>query len=302
MSEGTRRPRLEQVTPGIYAYVQPDGSWFLNNTGFLVGNDGVTVIDMCGTESRSRLFLDALRSTTPRPVRTLVNTHAHQDHTHGNYLLTGAVIVGHARCRDAILAMGVGNPLLDSIFPGVDWGHLEAAPPTLTFTDRLTLFVDDVEVQLIHIGPAHTDHDVVAWIPSRRTLFAGDLCFNGGHPNNVGGSISGTIAAMAALTNLDPEVVVPGHGDVCGPWVFTDMTSYMEKVRSVARDGLAAALTPLDAARQADMSAFSTWLDPERLVGNLHRAYAEITGGTVDLQAAFGDMIAFNGGPLRCLA
>ena len=50
------------------------------------------------------------------------------------------------------------------------------------------------------------------------------------------------------------------------------------------------------------MSAFSTWLDPERLVGNLHRAYAEITGGTVDLQAAFGDMITFNGGPLRCLA
>ena len=86
-------PTLEEVSDGVYAYVQLDGSWGLNNSGFLVGRDGVTVIDTCFTERRTRALIDTIESVTPRPLRTLVNTHHHGDHTHGNYLMPAATII-----------------------------------------------------------------------------------------------------------------------------------------------------------------------------------------------------------------
>jgi cyclase len=296
-------PRVEELAAGVFAYVQPDGSWWINNTGFITGRDATTVIDMSSTEARSLAFLDAVAHHGAGPVRTLVNTHAHGDHTHGNCLTQpGATIVGHERCRAAILQSGVAGPVIDSIFPGVDWGDLEPAPPFLTFTDRVNLYVDDLLVELIHVGPAHTDNDVVAWIPEHRLLFAGDLVFNGGHPNNVGGSIAGTIDALAVLSELGPATVVPGHGDVCGPEVLDEIAGYMHFVQRTAHDATAAGIGPLDAARSVDLGRYAGWLDGERIVGNLHRAMAEAQGEDADLAAAFGDMITMNGGPLRCLA
>jgi cyclase len=90
--------KLQQVSEGIYAYLQPDGSWHLNNTGFLASRDGVISVDATSTERRTRAYLDAIAAVTREPVRTLVNTHHHGDHTHGNYLFGGATIVGHERC------------------------------------------------------------------------------------------------------------------------------------------------------------------------------------------------------------
>ncbi|MDQ1443803.1 MAG: cyclase, partial [Acidimicrobiaceae bacterium] len=176
--EGAPDPRLEEVSPGIWAHVQPDGSWYLNNSAFLVGGEGVVLVDSTSTERRGRALLDAVRSVSHRPVRTLVNTHHHGDHSHTNWLLPEATIVGHDRCRDEMVAAGL---LGTALFPGVEWGRIEVTPPFVTFSDRLTIWVDDLEVQLLHFGvAAHTTNDVVAWVPSRRLLISGDLVFNGG--------------------------------------------------------------------------------------------------------------------------
>jgi glyoxylase-like metal-dependent hydrolase (beta-lactamase superfamily II) len=105
---------VSQISEGIYAYLQPDGSWWVNNTGFLVDSTGVISIDATSTERRTRAYLDAIAAVTSRPVRTLVNTHHHGDHTHGNYLFAGATIIGHERCRTAIqhthLELDGGDP------------------------------------------------------------------------------------------------------------------------------------------------------------------------------------------------
>ena len=77
------------VCEDVYAYLQPDGSWYLNNTGFLVSDAGVISVDATSTERRTRAYLDAIKAVTEKPVRTLVNTHHHGDHTHGNYLMSG---------------------------------------------------------------------------------------------------------------------------------------------------------------------------------------------------------------------
>ena len=92
------------------------------------------------------------------------------------------------------------------------------------------------------------------------------------------GSLAGAIEVTARLREIPADVVVPGHGDVCGPEVFDDTMRYLTFLQQTAAAGHAAGLTPLEAARESDLGEFAAWLDPERIAGNLHRAYAEIGG------------------------
>ena len=297
-------PILREVSDGVFAYVQLDGSWGLNNTGFFVGGDGVVVVDTCFTERRSRAFLEAVRTVTDRPLRTLVNTHHHGDHTHGNWLLPEATIVGHQLCRDAVIQSGHAA---FGLFPGVEWGEVPVTPPFLTFDERLHLYVDDLAVELTFMGPAHTTNDVVAWVPERKLLFAGDLVFNGGTPFVVMGSVAGSIAAVERLQALGAETIVPGHGDVCGPERLQDQLDYLRFVQDLADQVVSTGTPVLDVARATDLGRFAEWHDTERLVGNLHRAVAEARGldpgADMDILGPIGEMLEYNGGrPLRCLA
>jgi cyclase len=301
----TAAPILEELASGIYAYIQPDGSWFLNNTAFLVGRDGVVSIDTTSTERRTRAYLDTIARITDQPVRTLVNTHHHGDHTHGNCLLPLATIVGHPLCRAEILTSLLPPPT--GIWQEPEWGDLRPTPPFLTFEDHVTLWVDDLRVELHYIGtPAHTTNDVVAWIPERSILFTGDLLFVGGTPFVPMGSVSGSLQALERLRQFGARTLVPGHGPVSGPEAIQRVEDYLRFVQHSAREGKQAGLSPLDLARQTDLGRFAELTDSERLVGNLHRAYAELDGATpgapINLTAALQDMVAFHGGPLRCLA
>ena len=297
----------KQVSEGIYAYLQPDGSWYLNNTGFLVDSTGVISIDAAATERRTRAYLDAIQAVTPKPVRTLVNTHHHGDHTHGNYLMSGATIVGHERCREAIQNTPMPPP--PGIWSDVDWGDLEPAPPFLTYTEGVTLWSGDLRCDVRYVGtPAHTTNDSIVHIPDRDVVFTGDLLFNGGTPFALHGSVSGWSEVLeTVLRPLGARMFVPGHGPVCGPEVIDDMLAYLRFVQQTARQAKAAGLPPLEAARATDLGEFKDLLDAERIVGNLHRAYLELDGAEpgapVDFPAALGDMVAYNGGrPLSCHA
>jgi cyclase len=148
---------------------------------------------------------------------------------------------------------------------------------------------------------------VYAWVPERGVLFSGDLLFHEVTPLLAMGSIAGALDVFQELRQLGARVIVPGHGRVAGPDVIDDVEAYVRLVAEVAREGRAAGASPLEAARQADLGRFAEWPDRERLVGNLHRAYAELDGtppgAPIDVRAAFADMVAFNDGqPLRCLA
>jgi cyclase len=299
-------PWVTEVADGVFAYVQPDGSWWINNTGFIRGDRTILSIDTCSTERRTQAYLSKVKEIAGEVPRTLVNTHHHGDHTNGNCLLPYATVIGHERCREEMLQSGILRP--DGLFEPVDWGELTAAPPFVTFDNRLNLYVDDLKVELIHLtSAAHTSNDVVAWIPERRVLFSGDLVFNGGTPFVVMGSVAGSLEALDMIAELNPEVIVPGHGPPGGIGMIDQCGRYLRWVQHSAETALAAGLTPLEAASELDLGEFAELLDTERLAGNLHRAYAECRGeergAPIDLLSAFGDMVALNGGrPLRCLA
>jgi cyclase len=295
-----------EVGDGVFAWVQPDGSWWLNNTGFVRGTGDVVAIDATSTERRTRALLEAIANHANATVRTLVNTHHHGDHTNGNCLFTDATVVGHRRCRDSVRAQVIGG--LEPVFGAVDWGELEIRPPSVVFDHRLDVYAGDRRIELHHIGtPAHTTGDVVAWLPGDGVLFAGDLVFNGGTPFVLMGSVDGAIEACKRLRAFGATTIVPGHGEVCGPETIDDVERYLHFVRDVAVQAVDAGLSPLEAAREADLGEFAQLHDRERIVGNLHRAMFELggaeRGAPIDILSAFGDMIIFNGGkPLRCLA
>jgi cyclase len=240
-------------------------------------------------------------------VRTLINTHHHGDHTHGNYLFGDATIVAHERCREEVLAAGL--PYFPGIFQDVEWGDVQLAPPFLTYYEGVTLYVDDLRCEIRHVGvPAHTTNDSIVWLPDRSVLFSGDLIFNGGTPFMLMGSITGAIEALEQVVKrLSPRTIVPGHGEVCGPEAIDAVLGYLRFVLQVARHGREAGLTPLQAALETDLGPYTDLPDQERLVGNLHRAYAELDGAApgspLNILTVFADMLAYNGGnPLRCLA
>jgi len=299
-------PYVEEVSEDVYAYVQPDGSWWINNTGFVRGRRTVLSVDTCATERRTRDYLATLARVAGDAPRTLVNTHHHGDHTNGNGLLPWAAVIGHRRCREEIVRAGILDPT--GLFQPVEWGDLEPAPPFVVFEHDLSVFVDDLEVELRHLtASAHTTNDVVAWLPARRVLFSGDLVFNGGTPFVLMGSIAGSLEALDCIAELDPAVIVPGHGGICDLAAVARCGAYLRTVQAHAATAVAAGLSPLEAAHEFDLGPFADLSDPERIVGNLHRAYAELSGGRggadIDYLSAFGDMLTFNGGrPLRCLA
>ena len=302
------RPEVQEIADGVFAYIQPDGTWWINNTGFLVGPQGVISIDACSTERRTRAYQQAIVGVTPAPVRTVVNTHHHGDHTFGNCLFPQATIVGHERARDEVIAFGPPRPL--PFWEPTEWGELTLEPPFLTFTDQIAVHSGDLRVELRYVGtPAHTTNDVIAWIPEHSVLYCGDLVFNGGTPFLLMGSVTGAIDVLEnVLQPLQPAVVVPGHGPVFSDRAPIEATlDYLRFVLDLAQRGRAAGLSPLDAARDTDLGRFTDWPDAERIVGNLHRAYAELDGtprgGAIDVFAALGDMVTYNGGrPLTCLA
>lgn len=295
--------RLTEIADGVFAYVQPHGGWCLNNAGLLTDGTDSALVDTAATQARAlRLREEALR-IAERPPRLLVNTHFHGDHTFGNFVFPEATVVGHERARSDIAAAGLH---LTGLWPEVCWGDLEVVPPHLTYRDHLTVHVGSLRAELLHLGPAHTTGDTVVWLPEQRVLFTGDLVMAGATPFCPMGSVSGSLEALRALRALGARTVVPGHGPVGGPELFDVDEHYLRRLQRLAEEGLAAGRSPLETAREAGPGPYADLLDAERLVPNLHRAYAEALGAPpgepLDIPALFAEMTRYHGGLPACHA
>ncbi|MDT0306497.1 MBL fold metallo-hydrolase [Streptomyces sp. DSM 44917] len=294
---------LEEIADGVHAHLQPDGSWCLSNAGLLVRGSASLLVDTAATGRRARRLRELVAGVTAEPPRLLVNTHFHGDHVFGNSLFPEAAIVAHENARIEMAAAGLA---LTKLWPEVGWGDIAVAPPTVTAHDGMRLHVGGTRVELLHFGPAHTTGDTAVWLPEESVLFAGDLVMSGVTPFCPMGSAHGTLRALRRLAELRPRTVVPGHGPVAGPELLELNERYLTWLVDLARTGLAAGLTPSEVARDADLGEFAALLDAERLVPNLHRAYAEERGAPpgapLDMVRLHREMEEFHGGPLICRA
>ncbi|MFJ6700923.1 MBL fold metallo-hydrolase [Streptomyces sp. NPDC091272] len=308
MHSATPKPpagtHVTEVAEGVHAYVQHRGGWCLNNAGILTDAGRSALVDTAATERRARALRRTALALSPHPPCAVVNTHFHGDHTYGNFVFPEALTIGHARTRTMTRAAGLH---MATLWPDVRWGDIEVTPPQLTFQDRTTLHIGAIQAELIHIGPAaHTTDDTVVWLPDQRVLFTGDLAMNGVTPFCAMGSVAGSLRALDRLRALGATTIVPGHGPVGGPEILDANAAYLRRVQQLAHEGTRSATDPLTLARATDLGPYAELLDPERLLPNLHRAYAEAQGlpegSPLDITALFDEMTEYHGGPLHCLA
>ncbi|MFJ5802523.1 MBL fold metallo-hydrolase [Streptomyces decoyicus] len=297
-------PTLRELADGVFVYEQPDGGWCLNNAGVITGGGRCVLVDTVATRARAERLRDEVTRVAPGGPDTVVNTHFHGDHVFGNSLFTPrATVISHEGTRSDMAESGLG---LCHLWPDVDWGEVTLALPDQTFTERLTLRAGELSVELLHVGPAHTTDDVAVWVPERKVLFTGDVVWSQVTPYVLMGSLTGSLRALERLRALGPETVVCGHGPVAGPEVLDATEDYLRWVGRLAEDGLRAGRSPLETARATDLGRFAGLVDAERLVGNLHRAYAEATGlppgARIDVAASFQEMVAYLGRLPACHA
>lgn len=299
------RGLLVEVVDGIYAWLQADGTWWLNNAGAVHHDDSVLLVDTCATKDRTQALLSAVAGATGKaPVTWAVNTHQHGDHTYGNALLPGSTILaGHRKMRAGLQDDFIFDSCPPFWTPTPEWGVTSRRLPDVTFESTLTVHLRDLAVELHHPGyTAHTTGDTIVHIPDRQVFFAGDLLFNGLTPMILMGSVTGARRSLEWIASFDPAHVVPGHGPVIESSdldrVLTEHDRYYQLIAAAAADGRSRELTPLQAARRCDLGSFAHWPDAERLVLNLHRAYADHDDAEVDVTAAMTDAMTWHGGPM----
>jgi cyclase len=196
------------VAPGITMLVGNGG-----NIAVSAGEDGIFIVDDQFAPSVPRI-LEAIAAIQPGPVRFVINTHWHGDHTGGNEALgsKGAVIVAHDNVRKR---MSVAN--FNKLFNRETPPSPKSALPVVTFAESVTLHLNGDEVRVIHVPPAHTDGDSIVQFTKADVIHAGDLYFNGFYPfidGSSGGTARGLIRAIdtiLALTDADTKII-PGHG------------------------------------------------------------------------------------------
>ena len=199
----------------------------------------------------TRALIQEYARVCPEPARRVVNTHENGDHCWGNQLFEGAEIIAQRLCAEAMgrsespAAMQAIAAQTGSEDPAVaglarrladwDFSGIEITPPTTTFEERLELDLDGVPVHLIHVGPAHTAGDLIVHLPEQGVVFAGDILFRLCTPIGWAGTSAGWGRALDRIVELAPEVVVPGHGPLCGVEGPREMKAYLEYVRAESK-------------------------------------------------------------------
>jgi glyoxylase-like metal-dependent hydrolase (beta-lactamase superfamily II) len=257
-------------------------------------------------------MLQALERATgiaPERIRTLVNTHANGDHTHGNALVANAEVIASAaaaremaelppamvaqvKAAGAAGALGDAGTYFAEIFAPFDFARARGRAPTRTFEQRLDLTVGDKAVELHRLGPAHTAGDVLVWVPRDRSVFTGDLLFIDVTPIMWAGPVGNWLAACDRILALGAENIVPGHGPMTDAAGVRRLQEYLRWVDREARQRFDSGLALDEAILDIAPGVYRHWLDAERLavnVASLYREYAGDTSGP-DVVAMFGLM------------
>ncbi|HXK12663.1 MAG TPA: MBL fold metallo-hydrolase [Vicinamibacteria bacterium] len=223
--------KAERIVDGIYMLTGSGG-----NIGLSVGRSGTFVIDDQYAPLTDKI-LAAIRAITPDPVRFVVNTHWHGDHTGGNENMgkAGALLVAHENVRRRM-----GAEQFNALFNRSTPASPEAALPVVTFTDAITFHWNGDDIRVHHVKPAHTDTDSIVQFVKADVVHMGDVFFNGSYPfidASSGGRVDGVIEAVdQALAGTGPATrFIPGHGPA---GTRADLQAYRDTVKTL-RDRIA---------------------------------------------------------------
>jgi len=259
--------QVREVAAGVFVHfgvnelMTAENEGAIANIGFVVGDDAVAVIDTGGSAREGRRLLAAIRNVTVKPIRYVINTHAHPDHVFGNAAFAGeaAVFVGH---RNLPRALALRGPYYLNAFRrdmGVALEGVELVAPQRLVDGGVTLDLGHRALTLQAWAKAHSDSDLTVLDDSTQTLFAGDLVFLQ-HIPVVDASLRGWLAATDALSRIPAMRVVPGHGPIAEwPLALADERRYLERLAQDCRALIASGAWIAEAAATAGASEKPHW-------------------------------------------
>jgi cyclase len=232
---------LHELAPGVWAAVSLPGSHAGGNTGFVVGKDAVAVIDTFQIPAAAQALLDAIRKTTPVPIRYVINTHYHLDHVAGNNLFAqaGAVVMAQQNVRawertENLKFFG------DKITPEQKQMVESLGLPTLTYRDGVQLELGGRSL-VVRVMPGHTGGDSVVRVPDADVVYTGDLFWDHTLPNLIDANTLQQIATNDAFLKDYPKATfVPGHGEVGHAADVQAFRDYLTALRQAVGDARSA--------------------------------------------------------------
>ncbi len=279
-------PRLKRIAEGVYAFF---GAGPSANSGAIQTQEGIIAIDAQPSLGLARAFRSALAGLG-LPLRWLVNTHYHLDHTAGNTLFAPETpILAHMKCFEkfrGILGEDIhsGQPINDFDIklgllygprthelispgdPGDKWIHnrlatpefqdVIIAPPDHTFADHFEIILGGRRILLKYLGPAHSDNDIILHLPDDGVIFTGDILFVGRFPWMGDGHIDGWIDALGRVAAIDADTVVPGHGPAVGQKEVREFRGLLAALRHAVAEALAAGASEEETVRRARLPEF----------------------------------------------
>ena len=287
---------LSDLGNNIYCYLQPDGGWGWSNAGLIADGDESLIVDTLFDEDLTLEMLDSMKSAEPKGmknIRALINSHSNGDHCNGNNCVdTDEVISSEATLEEmshespemmaALLKqapeMGTLGKYFLECFGSFNFEGVTKRLPNTTFTGETQRQVGDKIVELIEVGPAHTNGDVLVHVPTDKVVFTGDILFIEGHPILWAGPVKNWINACDRIISMEVDFVVPGHGPVTDNRGVKAVRDYLAYIDTESRERFESGMSALEAAKEIDLDLFSTWGDGERIAVNVNSLYREYKG------------------------
>lgn len=272
---------LRRLSESIYCLL---GGEKEPNIGFVVGRNGILVIDTTFSPYHATQALRQIRTISQKSIKYVFNTHFHSDHTFGNQVFSAKVIAAR-ECREIMSNLLQTEWSRESVRKWLDdnpeWkdrlADLNITLPDIVFDGDYEIDLGNLKVILTHLG-GHTEDSSIAYIPSSEILFSGDLVFKGRYPFTQGASISTWLSALKQIRQMDLEALVPGHGSLCDEGDLEHLIRYFENLLDNCRKFIQDDL-PL-----AEILERKEFLKYARRNVNLHQenirtVYAELTKG-----------------------
>jgi cyclase len=277
---------IREIAPRVYVETGFHGA----NVGFIVTGEGVVLIDAPLLPDDARLWLSEIRGRTEQEIAFIVNTDHHRGHILGNQYFSTAKVIAHEFAWKNM--QGYGDSFRTRLLnlyrkrmPDVveEWKQdLEIIPPEITFTGRTILFKGDKELHLIPLG-GHTKATTVVYLPQDRILFAGDLVITDRPPFLSQSDTRKWLRALTYLRKLHYDVLVPGHGELCGKEATERMSEFLRLVRRRVRSAYRSGMSKTDTSRTLQ-SLISEWPIPpfekpkaaRRFKSSLNRVWNEM--------------------------
>jgi cyclase len=276
-------PQIRKIGEGIYVYV---GKNFNSNAGIVVTDEGVVLIDSGHNPTDSRAIADAVKKLTQKPVRFLIDSEPHADHTTGHYVFSppatiiaaegaGDSMRGTERERpDRIEKLAATSPEMKTALEGYKF-----VAPQIEYHEKMTLHAGERTFELTWLKGVHSEADTAIWLPKERVLFSASAFVT--DQINIFRpfvNIADILAAGKFMKGLNPEHVIPGHGQPTTAKLFDDGAKYyallVERVGAMMKEGKS-----LDQIKKdVRMPEYASWANQERFPTNVDAAYRMLNG------------------------